>query len=444
MRSFLILVCFNFSLIYAQEIKKDVFGFATSNTFTYCDINDTFFVNKVVELSPKILRFPGGAVGNFYHFGKLGYGFDFAEIDKYHDGKFPKRSRGLERSRIKKNQDYDYIRDFILLAKKTNAKVVLVANLFSNNNDIILMIEEMLRNNIQIVGVELGSELSNRSYYNNGYTIEKYIVSSKKCSDKIKKKYPNIKTAIVAAPLGKHKGHRHNIWNEKLSKLDFYDAIIIHSYAKVIKGKDQYGKMITEVNEFDNKIDLFENFKNRIIEYLTITFPKEIQDYNNIFSKPIWITEWNLQMSKTTGNTLFQSLFVANFLLEIMSNNKTNTIDVLTYHNLGGRDFSGSIFRNENDILNIQSAYYPLRFLGEVFNYNISKITKKQKNRAFSYSFFDKNKMLKLRYNIDWDKNLFQYINYDDFSNPDTNNLHSLQLYDSPDRFGNFETTKND
>ena len=50
--------------------------------------------------------------------------------------------------------------------------------------------------------------------------------------------------AVVAAPLGKKRGHRHNKWNEKLANMDFYDAIIIHSYAKVIKGKSLDGKMI--------------------------------------------------------------------------------------------------------------------------------------------------------------------------------------------------------
>ena len=65
----------------AQEVREHVFGFATSNTFTYCDVNDTSFIDKVKELNPQVLRFPGGAVGNFYHFGGKGYGFDFEEID---------------------------------------------------------------------------------------------------------------------------------------------------------------------------------------------------------------------------------------------------------------------------------------------------------------------------------------------------------------------------
>ena len=240
MRALIIIFLFSIDSVLAQNVKENIFGFATSNTFTYCDVIDTSFLHKVIELQPKLLRFPGGAVGNFYHYGKKGYGFDFYEIDRYHDGKFPKRSRGLENSRKKKNQHKDYIEDFIILAKKTNSKAVLVANMFVDNDDILLMIKKLIDNNIEVAGVELGSELSNRSYFNKGYTIDEYIIAAKKCSAKIKEKYPNLKTAIVAAPLGKRKGHRHNIWNDKLAKLNFYDAIITHSYAKVTKGKDRY------------------------------------------------------------------------------------------------------------------------------------------------------------------------------------------------------------
>ena len=66
-------------MIFAQQEVSNIFGFATSNTFTYCDLNDTNFFNKVVRLNPMLLRFPGGAVGNYYHFGGSGYGFDFEE-----------------------------------------------------------------------------------------------------------------------------------------------------------------------------------------------------------------------------------------------------------------------------------------------------------------------------------------------------------------------------
>jgi hypothetical protein len=409
MRKLIIIFLFCIEVVFAQNTKENIFGFATSNTFTYCDVTDTSFLNKVIELQPKLLRFPGGAVGNFYHYGGKGYGFDFSEIDQYHDGKFPKRSRGLEKSRNKKNQQQDYIEDFIVLSKKTNAKAVLVANLFVDNDDILLMIKKLIENNIEVVGIELGSELSNRSYFTKGYTIDEYIIAAKKCSAKIKEKYPNLKTAIVVAPLGKRKGHRHNIWNEKLAKLNFYDAIIIHSYAKVTKGKDRYGQMISEENEGKNRTEAFDIYKNRAIDYLVNQYSKEVKVYEDLFHKPIWVTEWNLQISKTTGNTLFQSLFVAHYLLELMSNPDLSAIELTTYHNLGGRDFSGSIFRNNKEGMEIHSTYYPLMLIGKIFENNIVRIVKEQFEEMFTYKCFDENDKLIISYAIDWKMHYFSF-----------------------------------
>lgn len=409
MRKLIIIFLLCIEGVLAQNVNENIFGFATSNTFTYCDVTDTSFLNKVIAIQPKLLRFPGGAVGNFYHYGGKGYGFNFSEIDQYHDGKLPKRARGLENSRIKKNQQQDYIEDFIILAKRTNAKAVLVANLFIDNDDILLMIKKLIENNIEVVGIELGSELSNRSYFTKGYTIDEYVIAAKRCSDKIKAKHPNLKTAIVAAPLVSKKNHRHSVWNDKLAKLNFYDAIIIHSYAKVTKGNDRYGQMISEENEGGNKKEAFEIYKNRAIDYFVSQYPKEVNAYEGIFNKPIWVTEWNLQISKTTGNTLLQSLFVAQYFLELLSNPDLSVIELTTYHNLGGRDYGGSVFRNNKEVIEIQSTCYPLILLGKIFDYDIVRIEKKRNEEIFTYNCFDKNNKLIVSYDIDWNKSYFKY-----------------------------------
>lgn len=436
MRLIVILLCFISYSLLSQNAKENIFGFATSNTFTYCDVNDTSFINKVKRLNPKVLRFPGGAVGNFYHFGKNGYGFDFNEIDTYHSGKFPKRARGLDNSRRKKQQNYDYINDFIVLAKATNAKAVLVANMFVNNDDILLMIEKLQANNIKIVGVELGTELSNRSYYKNGYTIDEYLVSAKSYSKKVKDNYPNIKTAIVAAPLGTRKGHRHNVWNNKLSKLDFYDAIVIHSYAKVTKGEDRYGQMISEQVEGGNETEAFEMYKKRAINYLTTDYSKEVQEYVSVFNKPIWVTEWNLQISKTTGNTLLQSLFVAQYFLELLSSPDLSAIEMTTYHNLGGRDFSGSIFRNNKDEMEIQSTYYPMKMIGKIFENDIVRIEKEKKEESFIYKCYNKNADEVLEFFVDWSKKYLLYTSYTDGNPIETIMYKSSNLFDCADKSG--------
>ena len=390
----------------SQNLNPDLYGFATSNTFTYCNVKDTSFINKVDKINPQVLRFPGGAMGNFYHFNQNGYGFDFEEIGKYAKGsRFIQRSKALNRANIMKGHTHDYIDDFIELAKLSNAKVVLVANMFVDNDDIIKMISKIKSNHINIIGVELGSELSNRTFYLNGYTIDEYIEDAKDCSEKIKRHYPQLRTAVVAAPLHDNPSHRHSVWNRRLSRMDFFDDIIVHSYAQVVKGEKQYGEMLSVESEGSSQEEAFNIYEQRAINFLNTSFPKEISQYIKIFNKPIWITEWNLQISRTTGNTMLQSLFVSQYFLELMSNPNLRNITLTTYHNMGGRDYGGSIFRNNKDILEIQSTYYPLTFLGEIFNNDVIKIEKNIFKEVYTYNCLDQNDNLIISYEIDWDRN---------------------------------------
>ena len=96
MRYLFVFMIFFGKLISAQNEKSDLFGFATSNSFIYCDVNDSIFMQYVKDLKPRVLRFPGGAVGNYYHYGSPGYGFNFEEIKKYDAGKFLLRFYGAK------------------------------------------------------------------------------------------------------------------------------------------------------------------------------------------------------------------------------------------------------------------------------------------------------------------------------------------------------------
>ena len=55
--------------------------------------------------------------------------------------------------------------------------------IYFQNDDILYMIEKIISNDLEVVGVELGSELSNRSYYQK-YTIDNYITSAQYYSKK--------------------------------------------------------------------------------------------------------------------------------------------------------------------------------------------------------------------------------------------------------------------
>ena len=68
--------------------------------------------------------------------------------------------------------------------------------------------------------------------------------------------------------------------------------------------------MVTEYPEGKNKYQAFNIYKKRSLDFFK-EYPKEINDYSQMFqNKDIWITEWNLQVSKLTGKTHIQSLFV--------------------------------------------------------------------------------------------------------------------------------------
>ena len=386
-----------------QIVSSDIFGFATSNTFSYFNIHDSIFQKNIKEISPKLLRFPGGAVGNFYHFNQSAYGLDIKEIDSLISGKFPKRARGLISYSKRRGHKKNYIDDFIVLAKLTKARVVVVANVLTESDkNILAMINKLHKNDIDIIGVELGSELSNKSYFDKGYTIDHYIKRCKNLSQYIKEIFPEMKTAVVAAPIIKNKMHRHYIWNSKLSKLNFYDAIIIHSYAKVVKGRNQYGQMIEEEEEGDLSIS-FSKYKNRIHAYFNNGYANEINNYKLVFNNlPIWITEWNLQYSKKTGNTHLQGLFVANYFLELISNPLLKNIKLTTFHNLAGRDFGGSVFQMKNNSTHIQSTFTPLKMISKFFEDDKTIIFKEQINDdLYKYTFSNENGIVSICW-VNW------------------------------------------
>ena len=170
--------------------------------------------------------------------------------------------------------------------------------------------------------------------------------------------------------------------------------------------------MIAEEKEGDNKLEAFDIYKSRAIDYLVNQYPNEVKKYQKIFNKAIWVTEWNLQMSKTTGNTLLQSLFVAHYLLELLSNTDLFAVELTTYHNLGGRDLSGSIFGNNKEEMEIHSTYYPLMLIGKIFENDIVSINQQNKDELFTYKCYNNNKVKVLEYRIDW-KNNKLYCIYD-------------------------------
>lgn len=423
-------------------INPNLFGFCTSNSFTYVDTYDTSFISKVEQINPKVLRFPGGTIGNFYHTNKEAYGFNSSDVDQWYSGNFSRRVNSLKKAAARKGHINDYIEDFIVLTKRLNAKVVVNANILTAEQaEIISILSRFKQERIEVLGVELGSEISNRAYKKNIKSVYDYIQLAKKCSENIKSSFPNMKTAVVSAPLKKKMPKRLKNWNSILAKEDFYDAIVHHSYHTVVNGEADAGVMVSEQVINQSKKEQFNLYKDRILLEMESGFVSRIKEYNSIFNnKEIWITEWNLQMTKTTGNTMFQSLFVFHYLVEMLSNSDLQNIKIATYHNLAGRDVAGSIFQGFNESFITHSTYFPFSISSFLFEKDIIKIAKDNVDGkdVFIYNCYNSDNKIQMIYIINWSNKDFDYSVNENMKL--FKSFYSKNLYDIADEKGNLSS----
>lgn len=107
-------------------------------------------------------------------------------------------------------------------------------------------------------------------------------------------------------------------------------------------------------------------------------------------------------MSKITGNTLFQAIYVANYLLELSVSKSFSKIELATFHNLAGRDVSGSVLMNKSGITEVHTTFYPFQMLSEMFNQKSLTIDKTKINDlCYVYTCKDNNNE-KYKYIINW------------------------------------------
>jgi len=399
---FISLLLLSSNLASQNIVNHNLFGFRTTIAFILFDTKDSLFINDIKNLSPNVLSFPGG-YGNFYHLDGPGYGLKLDEINKY--------QKHINRNEIaaffnkivsKKKHSENYIYDFIKMAKETGSSIIYDANIITSTPEEVLRVIKILYDSgIKLLGIELGGELYDRSY-SHFMNIEKYISLARLYADEIRRVYKNLPIAVVSAPNNRG-SMRLTEWNYKLAKESFYDAIIIHPYAKVVKGRDAAGQMLTVISEGTCDAEVFEIYKDRAINYITSDFKFEIDKYNKTYkNKKIWLTEWNLQMSPVTGNTLLQALFVSHQLIELASLQNSN-IDIVTFHNLAGRTISGSMIMKRNNKTSKNATYNSMIIVKELFRDSLYFSYKSEIFKdCFEYCFTSKNKNQKFYYWVNW------------------------------------------
>lgn len=334
------------------------------------------------DLSPQILRFPGGTIANYYHPEEAGYGISQEALKD----KKVRESHGMvinQHNRVKEEKIADnYKIPFTRLCKDLNASVLIVANLLDGNlKETMELIQHFKKNYIDIAGVELGNE-----YYLNGYipqfpTVEKYIKKCRNFSSAIRRQFPDLKIGVVVAPnqafgnIPTKRASRFKTWNELLSNERFYDAIITHIYAKA----DDCADLASMKERYDCALNESDQYADKNLQ-------KIIKEYLNIFNdRPkIWITEWNLKSKSKEmpfGDTFLQACYALDFVFNAIRINKVlgESIEYSTYHNLcaGGEAYAllNPALQNKSQSEFIKnSAYYSFLMLRDVISEEVISI----------------------------------------------------------------------
>lgn len=290
--------------------------------------------NIMQTLRPRVLRFPGGTIGNYYHPDGPGYGMRPEETGNV----LPE----IVKSQVQFKQNAIY--HFADMCKMSDSKVLFVANMLTGTTEEMLWCLNFFKERgIEVVGVELGNEFYFRVFREQYPDAETYIRQAKEWAGVIRKYNRNLTIAVVAAdptePNPKTDQGRFMMrWNQLLGKEQFYDTYVPHLYPKVSGCEQKGGENLKEVFEcidFTLAID-HQNYHEIIVQHYK-------QFYGD---KKMWVTEWNVDAASTTANTLRHAAFVADFIMGMAEANAVhnNLIDLACFHNFGSGGYAAPIF----------------------------------------------------------------------------------------------------
>ncbi|MBS1755033.1 MAG: glycosyl hydrolase 53 family protein [Bacteroidetes bacterium] len=203
-------------------------------------LNNTVFINNIIQLKPRLIRYPGGTVTHSWNWRNGTYN--------------PPRA----------NDFVHPIGDIKTLVDVTNVKIVFDLDVVNSSlTDQITMLDSVQKLGVPVEYIELGNEL----YANNhGYEVQfpdgnAYADTVNNWVPVLRAKYPTAK--IAALHIGKLTNNTRQLnWNQQVtSSINDIDAFTYHIY-----------------------IDSAENFEQRKSRFLSA--------YYNPGNKPIWITEY--------------------------------------------------------------------------------------------------------------------------------------------------------
>ena len=293
----------------AQPLRQALYGFNTnmiSGDYGYLDAD---FVELTKALAPKTLRFPGGTVGNFYHW-QLG-GFSENEMASTLNPRLNQRNRGNYVKLQRRRDGKILFDDFMQLCNTLNITPVVVVNLWTGSpEESAAWVNYAKDNGYEVKHWELGNEYYLPHYLNKYPTVETYITEAKKHAAAMKAVNPDIKISVCATPIAFHKEGwlvktQQRKWDKGLAEdTSFYDAYTVHVYAyKAVRKKEM------------------EEMRGYLMGWIHFAVSEALDYYEKLFpDKELWITEWNIaNPANRVANTHLHAMYVGDFFLKMLT-----------------------------------------------------------------------------------------------------------------------------
>ena len=306
-----------------QPLRHALYGFNTnmiSGDYGYLDDD---FVTLTKALAPKTLRFPGGTVGNFYHWEHEGF-FE-SEMDSTLNPKLNKRNKDNYVKLQRRRNGKIAFDDFMQLCNTLHITPVVVVNLWTGSPaESAGWVRYAKDKGYQVTHWELGNEYYLPHYLNKYRTVESYIIEAKKHAAAMKAVNPNIKVSVCATPLGFHKEgwlvkRQQRKWDEGLAAdSSFYDAYTVHAYAyKAVQKKE------------------IEEMRCYLMGWIHFGATEALDYYQKLFpNKEMWITEWNIaNPANRVANTQLHAMYVGDFFLKMLT---TPNVTQANFHVITG------------------------------------------------------------------------------------------------------------
>ncbi|MCO5249643.1 MAG: hypothetical protein M9887_11930 [Chitinophagales bacterium] len=350
-----------------HKINDKFISFNTGFLFT-APIEDEPEIKTITQtLKPNALRFPGGTIANFYHPDGVGYGLRESETK----GRLAEIVKAMPL--FKDNAIYHFAK----ICKMSNSDVVFAANILTGTIDeAVWVLDYFKKQNIKVIGIELGNELYFKQYSDVFPDVQAYIKKAKEFAKVLKQKYPEIPLGAVAGdPTGPNpKGNNEkvmNIWNAAVGKETFYDFYIPHLYSKTQVCQNMGGNDLQKIFDCVNIALAPEHYN-----YTQIVLDHYKAFYGN---KKMWITEWNSEAASYVSNSVRQAGFVGEFLMNLVDASiKNPEVEYAFFHNYGSGGYVSPIFSYTNDTkikfykkvghIAYNTAYFPFLYLRQLIS----------------------------------------------------------------------------